>query len=210
MDRPSGLTDPRHAPLRRAGERLHRRRDHACVRRTAAAPAVARWLVLRLRLRACPRYFRRRPAAPEDRYVSARRVPAFIPAWVFVADTPGTRSERNAGCTRSWRVEGRNRRDHSRAYKTRTSARQPAGLGHPPRARRTDRLAGLSWPLAPSGTLRFRPQITLVKRGSRVRIPPSAWLSRAVCGLLPSRVGGARVQNAYISDPAHVGRVDDQ
>jgi hypothetical protein len=56
------------------------------------------------------------------------------------------------------------------------------------------RITGLSNPPAPSGILRSRPQITLVKRGSRVRIPPSAWLSSAVFSLVPDRVGGPCVQ----------------
>src|SRR5215207_6619565 len=41
--------------------------------------AAARWLLLRLRLRVCPRHWRRRPTVPEDRHVSARQVPAFVP-----------------------------------------------------------------------------------------------------------------------------------
>jgi hypothetical protein len=57
-------------------------------------PAVARWLLLPLRLRACPRHWRRCPAAQEDCHVSTRKVPAFVPARVFVADTSGTRSAR--------------------------------------------------------------------------------------------------------------------
>ena len=61
-----------------------------------------------------------------------------------------------------------------RAYKTRTSARQLTGSRYPSRARQTGRIAGLSNGPAPSGILRSRPQITLVKRGSWVRIPPSA------------------------------------
>jgi hypothetical protein len=58
-------------------------------------PAIARWLLLlRLRLRACLRHWRRCPAAQEDCHVSARHVAAFVPARIFVADTPGARSAR--------------------------------------------------------------------------------------------------------------------
>jgi hypothetical protein len=72
---------------------------------------------------------------------------------------------------------------NERAYKTRTSARQPAGLGHPARSNREFRTAGVSCPQPPSRTLRSRPRIILVKRGSRVRIPPSASFRRAKSGL---------------------------
>src|SRR5215212_10821100 len=71
-------------------------------------PAVARWLLLRLRLRACPRHWRR-PAAPEDRDVSARRVLASVSARVFVADTPGTRSARTGGLANATRRVGGSR-----------------------------------------------------------------------------------------------------
>ena len=46
----------------------------------------------------------------------------------------------------------------------------------------------------------------LVKRGSWVRIPPSAWLCRAKSRLLLLSFEGTRVQHAYKSDPAHVER----
>ena len=71
-------------------------------------PEVARWLLLRLRLRACPRRWRR-PAAPEDRDASARRVLASVSARVFVADTPGTRSARTGGLANATRRVGGSR-----------------------------------------------------------------------------------------------------
>jgi hypothetical protein len=90
------------------------------------------------------------------------------------------------------------RRDHSRAYKRvhpRVNSRVPdiqRGQAKPPK------LQAFLTPPVPLGALCSRSQITLVTRGSRVRIPPSAWVSRAVSALLPSRVGGACLQNAVI------------
>jgi hypothetical protein len=90
---------------------------------------------------------------------------------------------------------------NERAYKTRTSARQPAGLRQRARSNREFTIAGVSCPHLPSRALRSRPQITLVKRGSRVRIPPSASFCRAKSGLLLVSFAGTRVQNAYKYDP---------
>jgi hypothetical protein len=111
-------------------------------------------------------------------------------AWARVA----LASRGTQDAPRCWRAEGRNRRDAQprvqNAYiRASTRGFQISSAGKP-----KQRIAGLSKPPAPSGTLRPRPQITLIMRGSRVRIPPSAWLSRAVFSLVPDRVGGPRVQ----------------
>jgi hypothetical protein len=57
---------------------------------------------------------------------------------------------------------------NERAYKTRTSARQPAGLRQRAGSNREFTIAGGSCPHLPSRGLRSRPRITLVKRGSWV------------------------------------------
>ena len=49
---------------------------------------IAGWLLLRLRLRACPRHWWHRTTVPEDRHVSARQVPALVPARVSATDKP--------------------------------------------------------------------------------------------------------------------------
>jgi hypothetical protein len=51
-------------------------------------PAAARWLLLRLRLRACPRDGWRRAEAPEDRQVSARQACSVLRR-VLAAGAPG-------------------------------------------------------------------------------------------------------------------------
>ena len=120
------------------------------------------------------------PTVREDRHASARQVPAFVPTGLLGRPAGEPLCAERRMHPRCWRAEGRKRRDHSRAYKKRTSARQLAGSGYPARASQTGRIAGLSSPPAPSGILRSRPQITLVKRGSWLRIPPSAWLPSTV------------------------------
>jgi hypothetical protein len=93
---------------------------------------------------------------------------------VFGADAPGSRFARNAGCTPVLESGESQPAGSQPRVQTRTSARQLVGSRYPARASHTGRIAALSNPPAPSGTLGSRPQITLVKRGSRVRIPPSA------------------------------------
>src|ERR671910_2234153 len=50
----------------------------------------------------------------------------------------------------------------------------------------------------------------LVKRGSRVRIPPSAWLCRAESRLFALLVLRTRVQNAYIGTTDRPPRLGDR
>jgi hypothetical protein len=84
--------------------------------------AAARWLLLRLRLRARPGQWRRRPTVQEDLHVDARHVPALVPVWVFAMATPPTRlcaegtSRRARPCARgAARDRGSNRGGRSHA-----------------------------------------------------------------------------------------------
>jgi DNA-binding beta-propeller fold protein YncE len=87
------------------------------------------------------------------------------------------------------------------------SSRDKAG---PATSRQNAAVAGISQPFLSSAGPARTPEISLVKRGSRVRIPPSASFSKAKSGLFCLLSGLARVQNAYIPDPrsgrAGVGR----
>jgi hypothetical protein len=102
-------------------------------------PAGGRWLVPCVRLRAWPRRRWPRPMVREGRHVSARHVRAFVPAGLC-GGRAGDRSRGTEAAPRVGERRGRNRRDHRRAYKTRTSARQLAGSRDPARARQTGEL----------------------------------------------------------------------